>query len=376
MKTILSVTRTIVGVLFIFSGLVKANDPLGLSYKMQEFFEVWNFHWLDHLTLVFSILMIVFEIVAGVAILLGWRMRLFSWLLLLLILFFTFLTGYAFLSGKVRECGCFGDCIPMTAGQSFSKDLVLLALILFLFAMRRHIKPILTPAVSAAVLTLTVLFSVAFQWYVLIHLPAVDCLPYKAGNNLPEKMKAPPGSVPDSSVITLVYERNGKQVEFGASAFPSDFDSTYHFVSRYDKLVRKGNAEPPIKDFNLFAGSGADTTQDVLTSKGYKLFLFLKELQDESPSWNKGFSVILTMSRSKKIPLFIITADYDNVEPWTARQGIAAYVTVLKCDATAIKTAARANPTLYLLKRGTVLNKWSYADLDAAFPVVNELPEQ
>jgi len=376
MKTILSVTRTIVGVLFIFSGLVKANDPLGLSYKMQEFFEVWNFHWLDHLTLVFSILMIVFEIVAGVAILLGWRMRLFSWLLLLLILFFTFLTGYAFLSGKVRECGCFGDCIPMTAGQSFSKDLVLLALILFLFAMRRHIKPILTPAVSAAVLTLTVLFSVSFQWYVLIHLPAVDCLPYKAGNNLPEKMKAPPGSVPDSSVITLVYERNGKQVEFGSSAFPSDFDSTYHFVSRYDKLVRKGNAEPPIKDFNLFAGSGADTTQDVLTSKGYKLFLFLKELQDESPSWNKAFSVILTMSRSKKIPLFIITADYDNVEPWTARQGIAAYVTVLKCDATAIKTAARANPTLYLLKRGTVLNKWSYADLDAALPVVNELPEQ
>jgi len=376
MKTILSVTRTIVGVLFIFSGLVKANDPLGLSYKMQEFFEVWNFHWLDHLTLAFSILMIVFEIVAGVAILLGWRMRLFSWLLLLLILFFTFLTGYAFLSGKVRECGCFGDCIPLTAGQSFSKDLVLLALILFLFAMRRHIKPILTPAVSAAVLTLTVLFSVAFQWYVLIHLPAVDCLPYKAGNNLPEKMKAPPGSVPDSSVITLVYERNGKQVEFGASAFPSDFDSTYHFVSRYDKLVRKGNAEPPIKDFNLFAGSGADTTQDVLTSKGYKLFLFLKELQDESPSWNKAFSVILTMSRSKKIPLFIITADYDNVEPWTARQGIAAYVTVLKCDATAIKTAARVNPTLYLLKRGTVLNKWSYADLDAALPVVNELPEQ
>jgi len=211
---------------------------------------------------------------------------------------------------------------------------------------------------------------------VLIHLPAVDCLPYKAGNNLPEKMKAPPGSVPDSSVITLVYERNGKQVEFGSSAFPSDFDSTYHFVSRYDKLVRKGNAEPPIKDFNLFAGSGADTTQDVLTSKGYKLFLFLKELQDESPSWNKAFSVILTMSRSKKIPLFIITADYDNVEPWTARQGIAAYVTVLKCDATAIKTAARANPTLYLLKRGTVLNKWSYADLDAALPVVNELPEQ
>src|ERR1700744_3488020 len=155
MKLLISIVRTLVGVLFIFSGLVKADDPLGLSYKMQEFFEVWNFHWLDHLTLAFSILMIVFEIVAGVAILLGWRMKLFSWLLLLLIIFFTFLTGYAFLSGKVRECGCFGDCIPLTAGQSFSKDLILLLLILFLFAMRSRIKPLLSPVISAAVLTLT-----------------------------------------------------------------------------------------------------------------------------------------------------------------------------------------------------------------------------
>src|SRR5882762_12008853 len=138
------IARVIVGVLFIFSGLVKANDPLGLSYKMQEFFEVWHFHWLDNYTLIFSIVMIVFEIVAGVAILLGWRMKLFSWLLLLLIIFFTFLTGYAYLSGKVRECGCFGDCIPLTAGQSFAKDLLLLALIVFLFVNRNKIKPFLS----------------------------------------------------------------------------------------------------------------------------------------------------------------------------------------------------------------------------------------
>ena len=132
MKILISIIRILVGILFIFSGLVKADDPLGLSYKMQEFFEVWNFHWLDHFTLAFSILMIVFEIVAGVAILLGWRMKLFSWLILLLMIFFTFLTGYAYLSGKVRECGCFGDCIPITAGQSFAKDLVLLVLVFFL----------------------------------------------------------------------------------------------------------------------------------------------------------------------------------------------------------------------------------------------------
>jgi len=376
MKILITVTRFFVGILFIFSGLIKANDPLGLSYKMQEFFEVWNFHWLDNFTLAFSILMIVFEIVAGVAILLGWKMRLFSWLLLLLIIFFTFLTGYAYLSGKVRECGCFGDCIPLTAGQSFSKDLLLLVLILFLFAVRDHILPVLPKTGSAAVLILTTILSFAFQWYVLVHLPAVDCLPYKAGNNIPEKMKAPPGAIPDSTVITMVYAKNGKKVEFSASQFPADFDDTYKFVNRYDRLVRKGNAEPAIKDFNLITGEGTDTTQDLLMQKGYKLFLFMKTAVEYPPSWNKEFSVILTMAKGKQVPVYFITGDYDNVTAWTEKAGIAPYVTVLKCDATAIKTAARANPTLYLLKGGTILKKWSYADLGLALPEVNALPER
>src|SRR4029079_4231240 len=105
MKILVNTARIIVGFLFIFSGLIKANDPLGLSYKMQEFFEVWNLQQFYGYTLTLSIVMIAFEIIAGVAVLIGWKMRLFSWLLLLLILFFTFLTGYALFSGKIRECG-------------------------------------------------------------------------------------------------------------------------------------------------------------------------------------------------------------------------------------------------------------------------------
>ena len=150
MKAIINIARVIVGVLFIFSGLVKANDPLGLGYKMQEFFEIWNeglakssfflahplanlFDFLHAHSLALSVIMIAFEIIAGVALLLGWRMKLFSWLLLLLIVFFTFLTGYAFLSGKFKNCGCFGDCLPITPLTSFLKDVVLTILIFFLF---------------------------------------------------------------------------------------------------------------------------------------------------------------------------------------------------------------------------------------------------
>jgi len=374
MKILVSITRIIVGVLFIFSGLVKANDPLGLSYKMQEFFEVWNFHWLDSYTLIFSIVMIVFEIVAGVAILLGWRMRLFSWLLLLLIIFFTFLTGYAYLSGKVRECGCFGDCIPLSAGQSFSKDLILLVLILFLFFAQKRIKPLLSQVASIAILVLATVLSVAFQWYVLIHLPTVDCLPYRAGTNMPEKMKAPPGSIPDSTVITMVYNKNGKQIDIVGNNFPADFDDSYKFVSRYDKLVRKGNAEPAIKDFVLLTETGTDTTQAVLEQDGFKIFIFTKELDEYPAPWVKEFSLIYTMAKAKHIPLYFITGNYDNVADWTRRAGVSDGVSILKCDATAIKTAARANPTLYLLKKGTILQKWSYADLGLALPSINELP--
>lgn len=374
MKILVGIARIIVGILFIFSGLVKANDPLGLSYKMQEFFEVWNFHWLDNYTLIFSIVMIVFEIVAGVAILLGWRMRLFSWLLLLLIIFFTFLTGYAYLSGKVRECGCFGDCIPLTAGESFSKDLILLALILFLFFTQRRIKPLLPQAASISILVLATVLSVAFQWHVLIHLPAVDCLPYRAGTNMPEKMKAPPGSIPDSTVITMIYNKNGKQVEIVGNNFPADFDDSYKFVSRYDKLVRKGNAEPAIKDFVLTTDAGTDTTQAVLEQDGFKLFFFTRQLDEYPAPWVKDFSLIYIMAKAKHIPLYFITGNYENIVDWTRKAGITDGVSILKCDATAIKTAARANPTLYLLKKGTILQKWSYADFELALPSINELP--
>src|SRR4030095_5135088 len=136
-KNILLVVRWVVGPLFIFSGLIKANDPLGLSYKMQEFFEAWNWYALNELTLPLSLVMNVFEVLAGVAVIIGWRMRLFSWLLLLLIIFFSFLTGYALFSGKIKTCGCFGDCLPLIAAQSFTKDLVLLLLIIILFMSRQ-----------------------------------------------------------------------------------------------------------------------------------------------------------------------------------------------------------------------------------------------
>jgi uncharacterized membrane protein YphA (DoxX/SURF4 family) len=373
MRILLTTTRIIVGVLFIFSGLVKANDPLGLSYKMQEFFEVWGWSFLDNYTLSFSVAMIAFEIIAGVAVLVGWQMRLFSWLLLLLIVFFTFLTGYALFSGKIRECGCFGDCIPLTSDQSFMKDLILLVMIGFIFWQRNKITPSLNTMYSMVALFFTTIFTFAFQWFVLEHLPVKDCLPYKIGNNIPDKMKAPPGSIPDSTVISFVYDKAGKQVEFTADNFPADYDeATYKFVKRYDKVVRKGNASPAIKDFSLQTYVGNDTTQALLNEDEYQLYLFLKNGYTIG-EWTSMLDMIMRAAAQKHIKGFMVT----NVPLENLRNNppdVFYAFLPLSCDATAIKTAARTNPALFLIKKGTILNKWSYADFENALLVINNLP--
>lgn len=192
MKILVNTSRFLVGILFIFSGLIKANDPLGLSYKMQEFFESWNMPGWEHYTLSLSLVIIVFEILAGVAVLLGWKMKLFSWLLLLLIIFFTFLTAYALFSGKIKECGCFGNCIPLTAGQSFGKDIFLLVLIVFLFIFRKNIRPVLPDSANLLILFFTLVFSflsngmfcISFRWWTAFH-TALERISMKTGNLLP-----------------------------------------------------------------------------------------------------------------------------------------------------------------------------------------------
>jgi uncharacterized membrane protein YphA (DoxX/SURF4 family) len=375
MKTFLNISRIIVGVLFIFSGLVKANDPLGLSYKMQEFFEIWNMHWLNDYTLTFSILMITFEIIAGVAVLVGYKMRLFSWLLLLLIIFFTFLTGYALFSGKVRECGCFGDCIPLTADQSFMKDIFLLVLIIPIFLYSNRIKPVLSIRNSILILFFSTVLTIALQWFVLLHLPVVDCLPYKIGNNIPENMKAPAGSIPDSTVINFVYKKDGKDVEFTAETFPEDFDdSIYTFVKRYDKIVRKGNASPKIKDFALKTYWGNDTTQALLTEDRYQLYLFVKNDYKQG-NWPGIMNIVISTAKGKKIEPFLVTSiPFETLKENPLK--VFTEMTPLACDAVAIKTAARANPTLLLVKNGTILGKWAYTDLERAVKVLQELPAQ
>lgn len=351
------IIRWVVGILFIFSGLIKANDPLGLSYKMQEFFGAWHTTYLNEYALPLSLVMNVFEVVSGVAIIIGWRPKLFSWLLLLLIIFFTFLTGYATLSGRFTSCGCFGDCVPLTPLQSFIKDLVLLILILVLFSNRNRIRSlILRDRRAFFILFLTVIAASLFQIYVLKYLPVLDCLPYKKGNDIIEQMKVPAGAVSDSFAMTFQYKKDGKKVEFDEEHFPPDFDSTYEFVNRYDKLIRKGTATPPISDFALQAINGNDTTSAIFQQPKYVL-VFVQNFDD----WKKhesNFDEISNTCKAAHIPLFVVTPN-----PQQALQ-ILRNANILRCDATVLKTAARVNSTYFIMKKALIVGKESYASKD------------
>lgn len=359
MKISVALIRIITGVLFIFSGLVKANDPLGLSYKMQEFFEVWGVHGFNSWTLLMSVLMNAFEIIAGFALLLGWRIKLFSWLLLALIVFFTFLTGYTYITGTPKNCGCFGDCLPITSKVSFLKDVALTILILFLVWKQKHIRPLFSEKITTIAMLGITIFSFLFQWYTLTYLPVIDCLPFKKGNSISEKMKMPVNAVPDSTVITFIYKKGGKEVEFTADKFPADFSATtYEFVKRYDKVIRKGkNNEPPIKGFALSGYSNVDSTQFVLAQPS-AILLFIEKFSEAGTGWKNRFSDIYAAAKAKNIPSYIITAEPGKA-PAAVNGTAFANVQVFKCDFKAIETAARSNPCIYYLQKGIVMNKYS-----------------
>ena len=360
-KNTLLIIRWIVGLLFIFSGLIKANDPLGLSYKMQEFFEAWNWYSLNDYTLFLSLVMNVFEVLAGIAVIIGWNMRLFSWLLLLLIIFFAFLTGYALFSGKIKTCGCFGDCLPLTPAQSFTKDLILFVLILILFIYKNQITSSVKTSAAIGFLLLCIAGVSVLQGYVMKHLPLLDCLPYKKGNNIVQQMQPPPNAIPDSIVMVFKYKKDGKVKEFTAENLPDDLDLTYEFVDREDKVVRQGNATPPISDFALFNLNGDDVTTSVLNSTNKYVMLFAKDFSTFTDWNNDDFKKLQQQLQQKNIPLFIVTADKTH---GAALFNHTKNITVLICDGTVIKTAARVNPTYFVMHGADILNKFSYVDLN------------
>ena len=363
MKKLNTPIRIFVGLLFIFSGLIKANDPHGLSYKMQEFFEVWGFDFLNPFSLFFSLGMNVLEVFAGIAIIVNWQTKKVTWLLFILILFFTYLTGFALFSGKIKTCGCFGDCLPLTPAMSFTKDIILGVLIIILLATN-------TGKGNKGIFGKIVLYSVtlgtaAFQWYALTYLPVVDCLPYKKGNDIVEQMKVPVGAVPDSTSIEFIYTKNGKEVRFDQANFPADFDSTYVYVDRKDIVVKKGNGlAAKIVDFSLMTAAGTDTTTAIFANQKPYVLVFAKEMKG-AEGWKNEFETIYKKLQAQNIDVILVTPEGDRAA------AVFGNIHIVISDATVIKTAARVTPTYFLMNQSHIVEKVAAPCIDKLFTSLN-----
>jgi uncharacterized membrane protein YphA (DoxX/SURF4 family) len=368
LQIILTIIRVAVGLLFIFSGLIKANDPSGLAYKMGEFFEVWIregymvklMHLLNEYTLPFSIMMITFEIVAGVALIIGYRFRLFSFLILILTIFFTFLTAYAMFSGKIKECGCFGDCIKLQANESFWKDIILLVLISVLVLLRNQIKQAFSNTIATALMILSFVACLYMQWYVLKHLPFKDCLAYRIGNNISKEMT--PGADYKAAEVktTLVYKKNGVKQEFDTTNYPWE-DSTWVYDTTMNKVLKEEQNPPKIKDFVITNYNGEDITQRLLNYSGNVFVVFMKNVTEANTRNIENLKKLEEDCKKSNVPMIALSSSND-LETAAFKKQHGLQMEFATIDGTTCKTAMRANPGIMLLKKGIIGGKWSYAD--------------
>lgn len=367
MRQLTWICRALVGLLFIFSGLIKANDPMGFGFKLEEYFVVFNTEWLSPLSVVLSILICALEIVLGVAVLLGARIRQTAWGLLLLILFFTWLTFYSAWFNKVTDCGCFGDAIKLTPWQSFGKDVVLLAMILWIFFSRKRIRPAGGERAAGIAVLAAAVLSLGFGIYTSSYLPVVDFLPYKVGNHLPSLMKMPPGAEPDvyKIVYTLKNKETGELREMDDKEYLASKiweDPQWEYVEASAPILVKKGYTPPIHDLRISDANGMEFTEELLNNPFYNLVIVMYDLKKTHRAAQEELNALVSKAQEYNIRTAGLTAASSRaVDQFIAETG--ALYEVFYCDATPLKSMVRSNPGLLLLKDGTVIGKWPFRDL-------------
>ena len=363
---VLSISRIFVGVLFIFSGLIKANDPLGFGYKLQEYFEVFHLNFLSGAATGIAILLCTLEIILGALLLLGFWSKKVAWGLLVLIIFFTLLTFVSAAFKVVTSCGCFGDAIPLTPWQSFSKDLILLALILVIFFNKHHIKPVFTkPAVQRNIAILITLVALGFGIFTYNVLPIIDFLPYKVGVHIPSQMIIPPGEKPDEYEIMyhLVNKKTKEEKDMSDKAYLKTEiwkDNNWEIVGEpVQRLVKKGY-EPKIKDLKITDASGTDYTKELIENPYYSLIFVAYDLKNANQAAvGKLNALAINATQQFNIRTVLLTANSaQDAEAFIKKNNL--FSEVFYADAVPLKSMVRANPGVLLLKNGVVINKWHY----------------
>lgn len=349
--------RFLLAVLFIFSGFVKAVDPFGSFYKIQDYLTAFGIlSWFPtYLPLLFAIILSAVEFCVGIFLFLGVRRKIASILALFLMCAMTPLTLYLAVANPVSDCGCFGDAWVLTNWQTFWKNIVLLIAAVTVFREWKLIIRFITMKMEWMVSMYTILFVFVLSFYCLQYLPILDFRPYKIGVNIKSAMEIPQGAKPSVFESRFVLEKDGKQQEFTLDNYP---DSTWTFVETRTLLKEKGY-EPPIHDFSMMSlDTGEDLTDSVLSSKGYTFLLVAHRIEGADDSNIDLINEIYDYSVEHGYGFYALTSSpAEEIDLWREKTG--AEYPFCQMDDITLKTIIRSNPGLLLIKDGTILNKWS-----------------
>ncbi|WP_029035539.1 BT_3928 family protein [Salinimicrobium terrae] len=358
MKLLVDISRWVVGILFIFSGFIKLNDPIGFSFKLEEYFSpsVLDLEFLAPFALVIALLVVVFELVLGVMLIIGYLPKFTTWALLLMVIFFGFLTFYSAYYNKVTDCGCFGDAIPLTPWQSFYKDMILLVLILILFFKREYITPYFAKASHRWIVFLSFMLCFVFAYYVLMHLPVFDFRAYKEGTNIEQAMSVPPGAPEAIYDYHWKFLVNGEEKIYTTSgSYPA---AEGEFIEVETEMVQEGYV-PPILDFSI-ERNGEKYTSEILQEDKLLMIVAYSLSRSEADGFRKLKNVIEDARASGYRVVGLSASGEELKEEMNQKYNLD--LEWYFSDETALKTIIRSNPGLVRLQEGTILQKLHWND--------------
>jgi uncharacterized membrane protein YphA (DoxX/SURF4 family) len=357
MKVILTISRIFTGIVFVFSGFVKAVDPMGFAIKLGEYLDAFHLGFLHFSALPLAIAVSAAELMIGLNLLAAVRMKFTAWALLLFMCFFTVLTFILALTNPVSDCGCFGDALVLTNWQTFGKNVILIIPAILIFLYRKQFITAVKPAKEWGIVTFNFAAGCIISVYCVIYQPLIDFRPYKTGTYIPEKMNVPPGAPVDQFMTMLVYEKDGQKKEFTDKDYPWQ-DSTWKWVETRQKLIFKGY-EPPIHNFSITNSAGTDITNEILTDTGYVILFIIPDIDNASDKGMEKINDLALRGKELGFRAMALTASTNSQVDSYKKRFQPAYE-FCTTDETTLKTITRANPGILLLWKGTIIDKWNY----------------
>jgi len=359
-----STARTLLALTFLFSGFVKAVDPLGTVYKIEDYLKAFGGFWTDLMPYagIAAVCLIIVEWLLGWAMLCNVRTQWTSWLALLFYLVMTPLTLYIALNNPVSDCGCFGDALVLTNWQTFWKNVVLLTLVIILLCCKKAIPQLFSWWAEVVIALFAIGSGLGIMAYSYTHLPPLDFRPYKIGNHIPSLMEVPEGENPnDVYEYKFIYEKDGVQQEFTLENYPKG-DSTWTFVEQNTVLVQKGY-QPPVHDFIIENLAEGDITDDVLASEQPVTLVAMYDLQKTD---RKQLGKLMAIIHNAENVYFLTGSGEEDVYAFADGMGWDTETTErIFCfiDPVTLKTVVRANPGVVVIQNGTVIEKHNMKQL-------------